>query len=88
MTGSAYTPAYRGTGIPCVVCRGPLALRIAHGRKSGKPFLMLVCTEDGRHFRAFINDQRFVRGVLNSFEIDGGKGLDDALGPGVSSKHG
>ena len=73
MTGSAYTPAYRGTGIPCVVCGGLLALRVAHGRKSGKPFLMLVCTEDGRHFRAFINDQSFVRGVLDRFETDGGK---------------
>lgn len=71
MTGSAYTPAYRGPGIPCVVCRGPLAIRVVHGRKSGKPFLMLVCTEDGRHFRAFINDQAYVRSVLDRLESGG-----------------
>ena len=34
---------------------------------------MLVCTADPRHFRAFINDQSFVRGVLDRFETDGGK---------------
>ena len=71
MTGSAYTPAYRGPGIPCVVCRGPLALRVARGRKSGKPFLMLVWTADGRHFRAFINDQAYVRSVLDRLESGG-----------------
>ena len=72
MTGSTYTPTYRGPGIPCVVCGEPLALRIAHGRKSGKPFLMLVCTTDGRHFRAFINDQVYVRSVLDGLESSGG----------------
>ena len=73
MTSPAYTPAYTGPRVPCLVCGGPLALRIAHGRKSGKPFLMLVCTEDGRHFRAFINDQIFVRGVLDRFRSDYGE---------------
>ena len=42
-----------------------MTLRPAKGRKSGKPFIMLVCGVDGRHFRAFINDQDFVAKVLN-----------------------
>ena len=74
MSAAASTPAYREPGIPCVVCGGPLALRVAHGRESGKPFLMLVCTTDGRHFRAFINDQAYVRGVLDGLESGGGEG--------------
>ena len=74
MTRPPYTPTYRGPGIPCVVCRGPLSLRVVHGRRSGKPFLMLVCPEDGRHFRAFINDQSFVRGVLDRLETHGNEG--------------
>ncbi len=67
--------AHREPGIPCVVCGGPLALRVARGRKSGKPFLMLVCTKDGRHFRAFINDQAYVRNVLDGLESGGGEGV-------------
>ena len=55
-------------GIPCIVCGGGLVLRTARGRKSGKCFLMLVCPEDGRHFRGFINDQGYVRQVLARLE--------------------
>ena len=68
MTGSAYTPAYREPGIPCVVCGEPLALRMTQGRKSGKSFLMLICPVSGKHFRAFINDQAYVRSVLDGLE--------------------
>ena len=50
--------------IPCLVCRKPLALRLARGRKSGKPFIMLICPVDGRHFRGFITDRTYVREVL------------------------
>ena len=53
---------------PCVVCHKPLELRTAKGRTSGKPFLMLICPADGRHFRAFINDQDFVAGVMSRLE--------------------
>ena len=53
---------------PCPVCRQPLDLRIARGRKSGKTFLMLVCARDGRHFRGFINDRTYVDGVLSRLE--------------------
>ena len=63
-----YTPAYRGQSIPCVVCKEPLTVRLARGRKSDKPFIMLLCGKDGRHFRAFINDQEYVRHVLEQSE--------------------
>ena len=53
---------------PCPVCRQPLALRIARGRKSGKTFLMLICSHDARHFRGFINDRTYVDGVLSRLE--------------------
>ncbi len=53
---------------PCPVCRLPLALRIARGRKSGKTFLMLICAQDARHFRGFINDRAYVDAVLSRLE--------------------
>ena len=55
-------------GIPCLVCNGPLTVRLARGRKSGKPFVMLVCGQDGRHFRAFVSDRGYVRGVIDRVE--------------------
>ena len=63
-----YTHAYRNGEILCLVCREPLTVRLARGRKSGKPFVMLICSRDGRHFRAFINDQEYVSRVLKSAE--------------------
>ena len=54
--------------IPCLVCRKALTLRLARGRKSGKPFIMLVCPVDGRHFRGFISDRTYVGGVLALLE--------------------
>ncbi len=56
------------TQAPCPVCQQPLALRIARGRKSGKTFLMLLCAQDPRHFRGFINDRTYVDGVLSRLE--------------------
>jgi len=53
------------TQISCLICRQPLTLRLAKGRKSGKSFLMLICTTDGRHFRGFINDKAFVATILS-----------------------
>ena len=63
-----YTHAYRNGEILCLVCREPLTVRLARGRKSGKPFVMLICSKDGRHFRAFINDQEYVSRVLEGAE--------------------
>ena len=54
--------------ISCLVCNGPLELRIAHGRKSNKPFLLLICPVDGRHFRGFIADKEYVAGVIQNAE--------------------
>lgn len=53
----------------CLICQQPLAVRLARGRKSGKPFIMLICPNDGRHFRAFITSQDYVKqfiGILES----------------------
>jgi hypothetical protein len=55
-------------GIPCIVCGGNLTLRTARGRKSGKVFLMLLCGNDPRHFRGFVNDRSFVDSVLSRLE--------------------
>jgi hypothetical protein len=29
---------------------------------------MLICPQDGRHFRGFINDQTYVKGVMAKLE--------------------
>jgi len=47
--------------IKCPICSNNLSVRTAKGRKSNKPFIMLVCQQDGRHFRGFITDQQFVK---------------------------
>lgn len=52
----------------CPVCSQPLSVRLAEGRKSGKPFVMLVCAQDGRHMRAFISDRDFVSSVIAKLE--------------------
>ena len=54
--------------INCLVCGNEIEVKPAKGRKSGKPFVMLICSRDGRHFRAFINDQEYVSRVLKSAE--------------------
>ena len=59
----------------CPVCERDLEIRSSTGRKSGKPFLMFICPEDGRHFRGFITDQGFVRQVLEKLEPSSGQGL-------------
>ena len=65
---------------PCLVCGEGLQLRLARGQKSGKPFVMLRCGRDGRHYRAFIYDPDFVRLVLARLEgqAPASKGGDDA----------
>lgn len=54
--------------IRCPVCGTQLSIRIAKGRKSGKPFLMLICPQDGRHFRGFINHRLFVEKLIQNLE--------------------
>ena len=59
----------RSSELPCCpICGHALSLRLARGRRSGKPFVMLVCVEDGRHFRAFINHRPYVQQVLDQLE--------------------
>lgn len=69
-------------GIPCLICGDPLTVRTARGRKSGKPFVMLVCGRDGRHFRGFITDQTYVSELFTRVEdhpaVGGSKGELDA----------
>lgn len=50
--------------VPCPVCHNPLDFRPAKGRKSGKPFILLICPVDGRHFRGFIADRAYVQRLL------------------------
>ena len=52
----------------CHICRVSLSVRLARGRKSGKPFVLLVCPEDGRHMRAFVADADYVRRVVERLE--------------------
>ena len=63
-----YTPVYREQGIPCLICKEPLTVKLTRGRKSGKPAVMLICGQDGRHFRAFITDKKYVSRVLEGAE--------------------
>ncbi len=55
-------------GPKCHICRNPLSVRLARGRKSRKPFVMLVCPRDGRHMRAFVADADYVRNVIERLE--------------------
>ncbi|RLC93947.1 MAG: hypothetical protein DRI40_08110 [Chloroflexi bacterium] len=52
----------------CPVCSQHLCIRLATGRKSGKAFVMLICSKDGRHFRAFISDRSYVGRVIEHLE--------------------
>ena len=61
--------------IPCPVCQLDLSVRPSTGRKSGKPFLMFICPEDGRHFRGFIAHQGFMRQVLERLDPDHDPGM-------------
>ncbi len=54
--------------VPCPVCDQPISIRLAHGRKSGKPFIELRCSQDGRHFRGFIADKPYINKVFNHLE--------------------
>ena len=54
--------------LQCPVCNEPMAFQIARGRKSGKPFLMVKCLRDGRHFRGFVGDKEYVARLLDRLE--------------------
>jgi hypothetical protein len=52
----------------CPVCQTALMFRLAKGRKSSKPFIMLMCPLDGRHFRGFIGDRDYIKQVMEKLE--------------------
>ena len=54
--------------LSCHICQTALHVRLARGRKSGKPFVMLVCPADGRHIRAFVADKAYVQGLVDQVE--------------------
>ena len=54
------------SSIPCLVCGSQLQVRLAQGRKSGKTFVMVLCGQDGRHFRGFISDRSYVSQVVEA----------------------
>jgi len=60
--------------INCPICSNTLSVRVAKGRKSNKPFIMMVCQQDGRHFRGFITDQQYVKSVLENQNLQGNTG--------------
>jgi hypothetical protein len=46
----------------CLVCGAKLKVGLCHGKK-GRGAIMLSCPNDGRHFRAFINEPRVISGM-------------------------
>ena len=57
--------------MPCLVCGTQLEVRVATGRKSKKPFIMILCPSDGRHFRGFVGDRDYVQRIAQAAEIKG-----------------
>ncbi len=52
----------------CPICGHPLSVKLGQARKSGKPYVMLICAQDGRHFRGFIMHRPYVQELLNKLE--------------------
>lgn len=46
----------------CLVCGAKLKVELCHGKK-GREAIMFSCPNDGRHFRAFINEPRVISGM-------------------------
>ena len=46
----------------CLICGTKLKAELCH-RKRGREAIMLSCPNDGRHFRAFINESKVVSGI-------------------------
>ena len=67
-TGGGITVTSLTRRIPCLVCGQQLRIRLAKGRKSQKTFLLLLSSQDRRHFRGFINDREYVYKVLARLE--------------------
>lgn len=46
----------------CIVCGTKLKAELCHGKR-GREAIMLSCPNDGRHFRAFINEPKVISGM-------------------------
>lgn len=57
--------------VNCPVCQTELELAPAQSRKKKRLCLMLVCPASATHFRAFINDQEFVKQVMARLDGSG-----------------
>ena len=76
--------------ICCPVCGAVLKVTTSTGKR-GKVSLSLACPKDGRHFRAFINDQSYVKQVLTRLEgqtpsLEGRAAIEDNPTPDNPSK--
>ena len=54
--------------VKCPICSESLRFSLATSRKAKhkKTFVMLVCPNDGRHFRGFISDQAWVGRLIEA----------------------
>ena len=72
MTQDRTTTIEQYSGLPsCPICGETLVAQLARRRKSGQPFVMLKCSREPRHYRAFINDKAYVAEVLERLEAGG-----------------
>lgn len=56
------------SSVNCPVCSHRLDMGPRENARNGRIFLMLVCPEDGAHFRAFINDRDYVGKVVKGMQ--------------------
>jgi len=73
--------------IGCPVCSNPLSVTVAKGRKSNKPFIMLKCQTDGRHFRGFITSQDYVKSILEEKNLKTGTDMGRVREGEAGAKH-
>lgn len=50
----------------CPICGAELKLEFTTNKRTQRCGVMLVCPEDGRHFRGFINDPKSVRRAVDA----------------------
>jgi hypothetical protein len=55
--------------VNCPICGEELRLDICN-RKNNKKGVMLTCSNDGRHYRAFINEPSVVAGVNSNLSLE------------------
>ena len=68
MNNDIDTPDEKRLAAPCWICGETLDFNLARGRKSGKPYLSLVCPRDPRHCRLFCHDREVVSKIQRRLE--------------------